>query len=200
MAGSEPGAPLCRAAVLGKPGTGRHSALEALAASLGRQGVLKSPKLAFLDLGRYNAPGSEKLFLQDLYAALKSGASGLVFENFQQCHPSVLPLVSALFQEGEVPLPGRYAEQKGMLVDVGSALVPGAVSSLSGAGKYLFLLTDQGERKLADAFGMPFLSALDDLCETRAFSPESLEAIGDRILRELCQRAKQKLGFTFTYD
>lgn len=200
VAGSEENDPLCRAAVLGKEGTGRHSALKTLAASLGRQGVLKSPKLAFLDLSNYGEPGSEKLFIQDLYAALKSGVCGLVFENFEKCHTSVLPLVSALFREGNVPLPGRYAEQKGMLVDIGSALVPGAVSSLSGAGKYLFLLTSKDETKLADAFGMPFLSALDDLCETQPFTAESLEAIADRALAALCGLAGKKLGFTFTYD
>lgn len=198
VAGAVKDAPLCRAAVLGKPGTGRHSALTVLAASLGRQGVLKSPKLSFLDLSRYGEPGLEKLFAQDLYAALKSGSSGLVFENYQSCHASVLSLVSTLFQTGKVPLSGRYAEQKGMLVDIGPALVPGAVSSLSAAGKYLFLLTDKSEAKLADAFGMPFLSALDDLCETRAFSPESLEAIAEHMLNGLCGRAG-KLGFTLTY-
>ena len=58
VAGSQPGAPLCRAAILGEAGTGRHSALEVLIASLGRQGVLKSPKTAALDLGAYSAAGS----------------------------------------------------------------------------------------------------------------------------------------------
>ena len=40
----------------------------------GDRGVLKSPKAVFLDLSRYGAADSEKLFVQDLYAALKSGA------------------------------------------------------------------------------------------------------------------------------
>ncbi|WP_369298873.1 AAA family ATPase [uncultured Neglectibacter sp.] len=200
VAGAGENAPLCRAAVLGKPGTGKHSALSAIAASLGRQGVLKSPKLTAVDLGNYREAGSEKLFIQDLYAALKSGASGLVFEHFESCHPSVLPLVSALFREGEVPLPSRYAEQKGLLVDIGNALAPGVISSLSGAGKYLFLVTEKPETRLADSFGMPFLSALDDICETKPFSPESLLAIADRALQELCAKAEKQLHFTLTYD
>ncbi len=200
VAGNSGGAPLGRCLVLGKPGTGRHTALTVLAGSLARQGVLKSPKLAFLDLSRYGEPGSEKLFLQDLYAALKSGSCGLVFENFEGCHPSVLPLISALFRQGEAPLSGRYAEQKGMLVEIGSALVPGAVSSLSAAGKYLFLLTDRDESKLADAFGMPFLSAMDDLCETQPFSAEALAAVSERLLEELCQRVKAKLSFSVTWE
>ncbi|MCH5352792.1 MAG: AAA family ATPase [Acutalibacter sp.] len=200
VAGTEEHTPLCRAAVLGKSGTGKHSALTVLAASLGRQGVLKSPKLAAIDLSNYRDPGSEKLFIQDLYAALKSGACGLVFEHFEDCHPSVLPLVSALFREGEVPLPSRYAEQKGLLVDIGNALAPGVISSLSGEGKYLFLVTDKTETKLADAFGMPFLSALDDVCETKPLSAETVSAIAEQTLKELCNKSDKQLHFTIEFD
>ena len=200
VAGGPEGAPLCRAAVLGKPGTGKHSALTAIAASLGRQGVLKSPKLTVIDLGNYRDPGSEKLFIQDLYAALKSGACGLVFEHFEECHPSVLPLVSALFREGEVPLPSRYAEQKGLLVDIGNALAPGVISTLSGAGKYLFLVTDKTETKLADAFGMPFLSALDDICETKPLEEEARLSIAEQALKGLCGKSEKYLHFTIDPD
>ena len=81
VAGSKEGAPLCRAVVSGPHGTGRHSALRCVTASLGRQGVLKSPKTALLDLSRYGTAGSEKLFVQDLFAAVKSGASALILEH-----------------------------------------------------------------------------------------------------------------------
>ena len=200
VAGGDPSAPLGKAAILGGSGTGRHTALTAMIASLGRQGILKSPDLARIDLARYSAAGSEKLFVQDLYAALKSGASAIVFEHFQDAHTSILPLLAALFREGEMPLSGRYAEQKGMLVDIGAALVPGAVSTLSGAGKYLFLLTDKAESKLADAFGMPFLQSLDDLCRTQPYTDEALAAIAEKELRELCALLADKLGYTFTYE
>ncbi len=200
VAGGEPGKPLARGAILGGAGTGRHTALRTMVGSLGRQGVLKSPDLATLDLSRYSAPGAEKLFVQDLYAALKGGASALVFENFRQAHTSILPLLADLFTKGEMPLSGRYAEQKGMLVDIGAALVPGAVSTLSGAGKYLILLTDQKESALADAFGMPFLQSLEDLCETRAFEPQALTAIAEKELKECCALLKEKLSYTFTYE
>lgn len=81
VAGSEEKNPLCRVAVLGPHGTGRHSALRCMTASLGRQGILKSPKAVFLDLSRYSTADSDRLFVQDLYAALKSGASTLVLEH-----------------------------------------------------------------------------------------------------------------------
>ena len=199
VAGAGEGAPLCRAAVLGAPGTGRRSGIRAMAASLGRQGVLKSPKAVPVDLAPYHAAGMEKLFVQDLYAALKSGAAALVFENYEKCHASVLSMVSGLFREGQVALPGRYVEQKGILTDIGTALAPGAVSSLSLGGKYLFLVTSQSEAKLGDAFGAPFLSALDDVLSTSPFTPESLEQIAGQALQALCGRAKKQLAFTLTY-
>lgn len=199
VAGAGEGAPLCRAAVLGAAGTGRHSALQAMTASLGRQGVLKSPKTVSLDLSAYHAAGMEKLFVQDLYAALKSGASALLFENYEKSHPSVLSMVSGLFREGQVALPGRYVEQKGILTDIGTALAPGAVSTLSLGGKYLFLVTSKRESDLGDAFGAPFLAALDDLLSTSPFTPESLEAIAGQALKGLCQRARKQLSFTLSY-
>jgi len=199
VAGAGKDAPLCRAAVLGAPGTGRHSALQAMTASLGRQGVLKSPKTVSIDLAAYNNAGMEKLFVQDLYAALKSGASALVFENHEKCHASVLSMVSGLFRNGEVALPGRYVEQKGILADIGTALAPGAVSSLSAGGKYLFLLSSLNEAALGDAFGAPFLAALDDLLYTEAFTPEGLSKIAEQSLTALCGRAQKQLGLALEY-
>lgn len=199
VAGSGEGEPLCRALVSGPHGTGRHSALRCVTASLGRQGVLKSPKSTVLDLSRYSSAGSEKVFVQDFYAAVKSGASALVLENWEKCHTAVLSMVSALFREGEIPLHSRYAEQKGMLVEIGTALVPGAVSTLTAAGKYLFLLTDKPVGKLADAFGAPFLTALDDRCATKPFTPQALEQIARRELEDLVDRCKKQLKMTFTF-
>ena len=200
VAGSSDSAPLCRAVVAGRKGSGRHSGINALCSSLGRQGVLKSPKTLSLDLSVYGAPGSEKLFIQDLYSALKSPASALVFENYGKCHASVLPMVSAVFSTGQVPLPGRYAEQKGLLVDVGTALAPGAVSSLSAGGKYLFLLSEDGLPKLSGAFGSIFISGLDDVLYTKDFTPDALVKISSQKLKDLCERAEKQLGFSLVFE
>lgn len=194
--GTENDKPLCRAAIIGKNGTGRHTALALMTEQLGRLGVLKSPKLANVNLALYGEPGSEKLFFQDLYAALKSGASGVVFENFEHCHNSVLLMISQLFKSGSVALPGRYAEQKGILVNIGAALVPGAVSSLSAGGKYLFLLTDKSESQLGDAFGADFLSQLDDICKVNSFTHESLKRIAKTALDMIISKAVKLLNFT----
>ncbi len=199
VAGQPDHLPLCRAALLGWGGTGRRSAVEALTASLGRQGVLKTPKTSHIDLSAYSAPGSEKLFVQDLFSALKGGASSLVFVNCQKCHPSVLPLVFSAFSTGSVPLPGRYAEQKGLLIDVGTALAPGAVSQLSAGGRYLFLLAGPDPLKLSGAFGSVFMSGLDDVLSTGDFSRESLVRIAELRLNELRERAGRQLSFTLSF-
>lgn len=198
VVGTAQGQPLNKVLLMGGKATGRHSGLSIWAQGLSRRGVLKSPKLSKIDLSAYDVAGSEKLFVQDLYAALKSGAVGLIFENFENCHPSVLSMVSDLFLKGTAPLPGRYTEQKGMLVEIGGALVPGAVSSLSAEGKYLFLLTELSESKVADAFGMPFLSEFGDICETQPFSEEAVRLLADREIEKLCKLTKEKLGFTMT--
>lgn len=198
VVGSKAESPLGRVAVIGKNGTGRHSALREMTSALAVQGVIKSPKLAFVDLSRYGDSGTEKLFVQDIYAAVKSGASGLVFENYEACHASLLPMVTQLFTDGSIALSGRYAEQKGMLVDIGNALVPNAVAEISAAGKYLFLLTDKSEAKLADAFGAPFVSNLDDVVKLSNFTDDNLNKIAKRILQALVLRCVNQLNFTIT--
>ena len=54
----------------------------------------------------------------------------LLFENFERCHKSLLPMLAALCETGTLKLSTRYALQKGMLIDVGTALVPNAVSEI----------------------------------------------------------------------
>ncbi len=196
---SEEQKPLGKGAVIGPKGTGKHTALRTMCASLARQGVLKNGKVEFLSLSRYGEEKGEKAFLQDLYSALKSGAALLVFEDCEGAPLTVLNGVTRLFLTGELPLSGRYAQQKGMLVDTGSALVPNAVSSLRADGRYLLLLTHSSLTKLSDTFGAAFLDALDDICETEPFSPEALLSLCDRALQSLCDRCRKKLGFSLTY-
>ena len=54
----------------GGAGTGRHFALAETARIMAARGLLQSDKTAVVDLALYPNSGAEKLFLQDLYAAL----------------------------------------------------------------------------------------------------------------------------------
>lgn len=200
VVGANPQMPLARAIITGKNGTGRHTALQKMATSLEKHGALHSGRLSFINLAAYATADADRLLLQDLYSALKSDTCGIVFENFEGCHPSLLPLISQLFTQGTVTLGGRYAEQKGMLVDIGTALVPNAISTLSAAGKYIFLLTDKPTTKLANAFGTPLLNSIDDTVKSNSFTDDALEKIAEAALQRVSSKCVKQLNFTVTYS
>lgn len=188
------------AVLMGKNGTGKHLALEEMTKELGLRGVLTHAQVYYMDLSKYKNADSEKVFVQDLFSAAKAEAQVLAFENFEKAHSNILNLLSGLFIEGKVALTSRYAQQKGMLVDIGTALVPGAVSSISFAGKYLFLITDKNESKILDALGSPFLKACSDICFTAPFTEENIRAIARKELEKLCAEAQKRLAYRLTFD
>ena len=97
---------------------------------------------AVLDLALYPDAGSEKLLLQDLYAALHAPGEILIFEHYESCYPGFLKTLPDLAVKGSAPLSSRYLVNKeGILVDAGTALAPGAVSSITPCGKYLIFFS-----------------------------------------------------------
>ena len=195
--GTEP--PTARNVILlsGAPGTGRHFALTETARCMAARGLLRSEKLAVMDLALYPNSGAEKLFLQDLYAALHAPGEILIFEHYENCYPGFLKTLSDLAVKGSAPLSSRYLVNKeGILVDAGTALAPGAVSSITPCGKYLIFFSQRGREALADKFGAPFVSALGDVCETKAFAREDLAALAAQQLNALAAKVHARLGLT----
>ena len=190
-------APTARNVILlcGAPGTGRHFALTETARCMAARGLLQSDKLAVMDLALYPNPGAEKLFLQDLYAALHAPGEILVFEHYESCYPGFLGTLADLAVKGSAPLSSRYLVNKeGILVDAGTALAPGAVSRITPCGKYLVFFSQKGREALADKFGAAFVSALGDVCETSAFAREALAALAAQQLNALAAKVKTRLG------
>ena len=184
--------------VTGPADTGKHLSLCAAAEELARRGVFVSGDISWMDLSLYPTAAEEKLFLQDLYMALAAKGDIVVFEHYERCQPAFLTVLSNLVQRGKSPLAGRYVLQNGRLVDAGNALVTDAVGALTPRGKYLVLLSEAPVAKLADSFGAPFVSALGDICETAALTPESLSAVAKAEFDKLAARAQKALGFTVT--
>ena len=194
-------APTARNVILlcGAPGTGRHFALTETARCMAARGLLQSDKLAVMDLALYPNPGAEKLFLQDLYAALHAPGEILVFEHYENCYPGFLKTLADLAVKGSAPLSSRYLVNKeGILVDAGTALAPGAVSRITPRGKYLVFFSRKGREALADKFGAAFVSALGDVCETSAFAREALAALAAQQLNALAAKVKTRLGLTLS--
>lgn len=194
-------APTARNVILlcGAPGTGRHFALTETARCMAARGLLQSDKLAVMDLALYPDSGAEKLFLQDLYAALHAPGEILVFEHYESSYPGFLRTLADLAVKGSAPLSSRYLVNKeGILVDAGTALAPGAVSRITPCGKYLVFFSQKGREALADKFGAAFVSALGDVCETSAFAREALAALAAQQLNALAAKVKTRLGLTLS--
>ena len=181
----------------GAPGTGRHFALAETARIMAARGLLQSDRMAVIDLALYPDPGTEKLFLQDLYAALHAPGEIVVFEHYESCHPGFLRILSDLAVKGSAPLSSRYLVNKeGILVEAGTALAPGAVSRIDPCGKYLIFFSRKGREALADKFGASFVAAVGDVCQTAPFTPEVLAALAAQQLNALAQRVHSRLGLT----
>ena len=195
--GTEP--PAARNVILlsGGRGTGRHFTLEETARCMAARGLLQSDKTASLDLALYADPGAEKLFLQDLYAALHAPGEILVFEHYESCYPGFLKTLSDLAIKGSAPLSSRYLVNKeGILVDAGTALAPGAVRSLDPCGKYLVFFSNRGRAAMADKFGAGMIGALGDVCETQTYAREDLAALAAQQINALAQKVSARLGLT----
>ena len=194
-------APAARNVILltGGVGTGRHFALEETARCMAARGLLQSDRIATLDLALYPNSGAEKLFLQDLYAALHAPGEILAFEHYESCYPGFLKTLSDLAVKGSAPLSSRYLVNKeGILVDAGTALAPGAISRIDPCGKYLIFYSHKGREALADKFGAALVSALGDVCETASYTREDLAALAAQQLNALAQKIRTRLGLTLS--
>ena len=194
-------APAARNVILltGGAGTGRHFALEETARCMAARGLLQSDRIATQDLALYPNSGAEKLFLQDLYAALHAPGEILAFEHYESCYPGFLKTLSDLAVKGSAPLSSRYLVNKeGILVDAGTALAPGAVSRIDPCGKYLIFYSHKGREALADKFGAALVSALGDVCETASYTREDLAALAAQQLNALAQKIRARLGLTLS--
>ena len=185
----------------GAEGSGRHYALDCVAEELAARGILCSARIETMDLALYPGPAQEKLFLQDLYAALQSDSEVLAFDNYEGCAANYLNMLATLAIDGTLALSSRYVLQRGILVDVGTALAPGAVGELQAGGKYFVFFSRKGEEALADTFGARFVDAVaGDICRTVPFTPEALSAVAARELNELAQRVRKQCGLRLTMD
>ena len=183
----------------GGAGTGRHFALAETARIMAARGLLQSDKTAVVDLALYPNSGAEKLFLQDLYAALHAPGEIVIFEHYESCHAAFLKTLADLAVKGSAPLSSRYLVNKeGILVDAGTALAPGAVSRIDPCGKYLIFYSHKGREALADKFGAALVSALGDVCETASYTREDLAALAAQQLNALAQKIRTRLGLTLS--
>ena len=177
-------------------GSGRHTALKLMAQGMKKQRLLSVDEVAFIDLSKYPTSNEEKLFLQDLYTALKKEGSIIAFEHLEQAYPGYLKLLASLAFSGSAPLNKRYAIQKDSLVEAGNALVKSAVSSFSAKDKYLVFITEQKPESLGSILGREFMASVNDICVTKALDAADIE----QILAQLCLALKHKAMKYLRFD
>ncbi|MCR5178378.1 MAG: AAA family ATPase [Lachnospiraceae bacterium] len=187
--------------ITGPADTGRHLGLIELAKLLKARRILKTDDIKRVDLGLYTEPAHEAVFLQDIYSALSSSAGIILFENFENCHPSFLNQVSSLVTDGTMKLSGRYVMQKGQLVSVQNALATETVSEFTANDKYLVFLTGKSLDKAAGVMGAPFIDALrGDVCVTSGLDEASAEKIALERQGILKEKASSQFSFDVSFD
>ena len=179
----------------GKNDTGKHFTLFETAKELAKRGVFKNSDVKVMDLGIYTDASMEKLFLQDMYSALSSNSKVLLFENFENCHPSFLTHVASLVIDGQLRLSERYVMQKGQLVNVQNSLASEVVSTFTASGKYLIFVTEKPIDKVAGIMGAPFINALGDVCVTAKLDEAAIRKIAEGELADLKENAKERFFF-----
>ena len=186
--------------ITGPSCSGRHYSLNLITKELNERGVLTDGGIYRMDLSLYPTPAEEKLFVQDLYSALKSKESVVLFENFASCNVAFLARLADLASTGESRLNERYVMQNGQLVGVTNALAGETVGALEAPGKYLVFLGNEPVSKLADIMGAPFINSLGDICSTDVLSEDAIISIGKELNAGLKARVKKQLGCELDID
>ena len=181
--------------IYGPEDSGRHLALQEMAAELHGRQILDSDQVYVMDLSIYTAAGKDNVFLQDLYMALRSPARILLFEGMAGCHISYLTYLSDLVIKGECRLQDRYIEQRGQLINVSTSFASDAISTFTPQGKYLVFLSAKDPDHLADLLGAPFINALGDICPSESLTEESWRKIAADSWTRLKTDAEKQFGF-----
>lgn len=186
--------------VTGPECSGKHYTLNLLIEELNGRRIISGDKPYIMDLSLYPSAAEEKLFLQDLYSALNNVSSVIVFENFENCHISMLTRISDLVTTGECRLSERYVMQNGQLVSVSNALAGETVGSFEAKGKYLVFMGRMPLDKLAGIMGAPFVNALGDVCQTALLSDEAMGKINETLKDQLIAKARKQLVYEVETD
>jgi len=191
--GTEEGKPKNVILVAGPKGTGKHSAIAAMARCLYEKQVFLSDQVDTIDMSRYTSGSQEQIFLQDLYGALNSNSSVVCFEKFETSFPSFLRMVDSLAIDGKTVLSKRYVLSKGVLVENQTGLVKDAVDSLEANGKFLVFITEGKASKVQDYFGADFMYHVLDTVTFVSLDEESVQEILTYEMNELAKKCSEQL-------
>lgn len=186
--------------ITGAEDTGKHFTLYVLLDELKNRGILPSNEMHVMDLSIYQSAAEETVFIQDLYNALCSKSSVILFENYEKCNVALLSKLSDLVINGECRLSDRYLMKNGQLISVSNSLAGGTVSSLKATNKYLIFISNGSVDKLSNAMGAPFINALGDICATASLDDSAYTLIAEKEEEVLGTKCKKQLAYNLTVD
>ncbi|MCF0111578.1 MAG: AAA family ATPase [Erysipelotrichaceae bacterium] len=186
--------------MMGPKGSGKHTILTEAGRILEERQILQTGEVYWIDLSLYNTQEDEKLFLQDLYTAIRNPSRMIAFVNPETCFPAYLVMLASLFETGKVDLKKRYVMNKEQLVETNSSFAANTISKLEASAHYVALVTDLKKSKIIDLLGQDFIRNLSDIIETKALDEEAISVIVTRQQAELTDQSATKLNMKVTCD
>lgn len=188
--------------ITGPKGSGRHLAVKAITRFLREQKVLKRAGVFSIDLAKYKLDkDAENLFLPDLYNALYGQEPVVVFDNCDQCHSSVLDIITKLGIDEKLKLNRRYLDQVDQMIDVTGkgTLTLNTTDEISGNGKYMVFITEKSEEAIKTMFSSKLMQKVYDIIKTEALGEESLSIICKFILEDYKEKIENNLGIIINF-
>lgn len=124
---------------------------------------IKFSNISYVDFSGYGT--NSDIFYQDMYHALYSDSSFVIFNHIEELPISCIQPLTNLLEDKEMALSSRYVDVKGTLKQTGNQLVKEAISSLKWKNKYLIFLCDEDIKDFTNKVGMPFIKAIDEIEE-----------------------------------
>lgn len=124
---------------------------------------IKYKEVPIIDFSHYSNKGDT--FYQDMYHALYSDSSIVIFDHIEALPISFIQPFKLLLEEKEMPLNARYIESEGGLKSVGNSLVKNALSSLKWQNKYIIFLCYSDLDEFTNKVGIPFVREIDECKE-----------------------------------
>lgn len=186
--------------VIGMKSSGKLSLAESAIIALRQENLLNYNTVAKVDLSLYPTQSEKPLFLSDLYQALYTRSDVIVFENFENCHESMLGVISNLVIDGKCPLGARYAMQNNNLIEATGILMQNSISEISANNKYFIFITSSPENKIFDTFGSKFMENIADIILFTSYTESEVTEITKKLLYAVSVRCKDHLSVTIDYS
>lgn len=186
--------------VAGGKGTGKRSALQVVASEMHKQKLIPVSRIKEIQCSLYTKSEDEKLLLQDLYGALSSQSSIIVFSNIDQLNQGFMTYLVQLASSGKLQLSKRYASQNNQLVEASNSLLNETVSTLSAENKYLVFLSDSHPDKLSHLFGTTFIRSIRDVAQTKSFTFKVVEQLAKIQIGQFVEKCLKRLNYVISAE